>query len=215
MQYVQMSAVSGSEGKKKPKLIIITDDYKRVTDLAIPAAEQKLSILQVAQGFMPATWEPVFKESQGELKDVSDIIADKEKGNPNLTLPLRKDLFNAFHYTPVHKVNVIILGQDPYPQILSSGKPRAQGLSFSVARNDEIPSSLRNIYKELKDSVPGFVIPSHGDLRSWSFKTFTRVRLHYHLVYKRSPGVFSSDPLYKPSFLPPCSEETFSHTSYY
>ena len=39
------------------------------------------------------------------------------------------DIFNAFKYTPYHKVKAVILGQDPY-----HGPGQAQGLSFSVQR---------------------------------------------------------------------------------
>jgi len=58
--------------------------------------------------------------------------------------PPADDIFNAFHFTPLSKVKVLILGQDPY-----HGEHQAHGLSFSVLpEQKEIPPSLKNIYKE-------------------------------------------------------------------
>ena len=42
------------------------------------------------------------------------------------------------------------------------------GLSFSVPQGMRIPPSLQNIYKELERSIPGFVMPRHGDLSAWA-----------------------------------------------
>jgi uracil-DNA glycosylase len=66
---------------------------------------------------------------------------------------------------------VVIIGQDPYFQTVHvDGKvvPRAVGLSFSVRRGDEIPISLKNIYRVLSSTVEGFQTPNHGDLRAWA-----------------------------------------------
>lgn len=59
------------------------------------------------------------------------------------------------------------MGQDPYHQNDDDSHPTAQGIAFSVRSNAKIPSSLRNIYKEIKDNYPEFVIPQHGDLTEW------------------------------------------------
>jgi uracil-DNA glycosylase len=64
-------------------------------------------------------------------------------------------------------IRVVIQGQDPFPQILPNGKPRALGFSFSVSKEDVIPSSLHNIYKEIKNNYPDSIIPSHGDISHW------------------------------------------------
>ena len=44
-----------------------------------------------------------------------------------MIFPPADDIFNAFHFTPVKDVKVVILGQDPY-----HGDGQAHGLSFSV-----------------------------------------------------------------------------------
>lgn len=41
--------------------------------------------------------------------------------------PAADDIFNAFHFTPLEKVKVVILGQDPY-----HNDGQAHGLCFSV-----------------------------------------------------------------------------------
>ena len=62
--------------------------------------------------------------------------------------PPANDIFNAFHYTPLDQVKVVILGQDPY-----HGDHQAHGLCFSVKPGVDIPPSLVNIYKELQDDL--------------------------------------------------------------
>ena len=82
-------------------------------------------------------------------------------------MPAPENLFRAFNLTPLPKVKVVILGQDPY-QSLINGLPVATGLAFSVRKGFPIPSSLQNIYKEIQSTVKGFSSPSHGDLTSWA-----------------------------------------------
>ena len=71
-------------------------------------------------------------------------------------------IFNAFNSTPVDKVKVVILGQDPY---IKPGE--AMGLCFSVPKGVRIPPSLQNIFKELREDL-GCPIPKHGDLTAWA-----------------------------------------------
>ena len=51
--------------------------------------------------------------------------------------PAPDDIFNAFAFTPLKDVKVVILGQDPY-----HGNGQAHGLCFSVKPDVEIPPSL-------------------------------------------------------------------------
>ena len=130
---------------------------------------QGWSIKQVARVY-PPTWEEVFKNAARELDDISDILDEQEKMY-GMYFPLKKDIFAAFNYTPLTSVKVVIMGQDPYHQsIVVDGKtvPRSVGMSFSVRKEDSVPSSLQNIYKELSDTVHGFNRPSHGDLSHWA-----------------------------------------------
>ena len=126
------------------------------------------SIEKVAKEYPPLSWEAVFKNAENEIKDVSDILEENKKVHKNRRLPNNCDVFRAFQITPLHKVKVVMFGQDPYASIKSDGTPVATGLAFSVSKGTPIPSSLRNIFKELKASVSDFRTPSHGNLTSWS-----------------------------------------------
>lgn len=86
----------------------------------------------------------------------------QEKSEGKVIYPAGPLIFNAYDSTPLDAVKVVILGQDPY-----HNPGQAMGLSFSVPRGTSIPPSLRNIYKELHDSL-GLSIPPHGDLSDWS-----------------------------------------------
>ena len=74
--------------------------------------------------------------------------------------PPRDKVFNAIQTTPLDKVKVVIIGQDPY-----HGPKQAQGLSFSVPDLVPAPPSLQNILKELADDIGQK--QSH-DLTSWA-----------------------------------------------
>ena len=76
--------------------------------------------------------------------------------------PSKDQVFNAFKYKDFDEIKVVILGQDPY-----HGENQAHGLSFSVLKNSSIPSSLKNIFKELKTDI-NINIPNHGNLSSWA-----------------------------------------------
>ncbi len=76
--------------------------------------------------------------------------------------PPREDIMKAFLLTPLDKVKVVILGQDPYHE-----EGQAMGLSFSVHKDQPLPKSLINIYKELYDDL-GIKPARIGDLTSWA-----------------------------------------------
>lgn len=92
--------------------------------------------------------------------------------------PAGDDIFNAFHFTPLDQVKVVILGQDPY-----HGEGQAHGLCFSVKPDVDIPPSLVNIYKELEEDL-GCYIPNNGYLEKWArqgvlmLNTVLTVRAH-------------------------------------
>lgn len=92
--------------------------------------------------------------------------------------PPSQDIFNAFEFTPLEDVKVVILGQDPYHE-----PGQANGLCFSVHKGVQIPPSLVNIYKELHDDL-GCTIPDNGDLTKWAkqgvmlLNTVLTVRAH-------------------------------------
>lgn len=76
--------------------------------------------------------------------------------------PDMNQIFAALKATPYEKVKVVILGQDPY-----HGENQAHGFSFSVQEGVEMPPSLVNIYKEIKDDL-GEEAPKSGNLEHWA-----------------------------------------------
>lgn len=75
--------------------------------------------------------------------------------------PEVSNVFNAFHYTPLEQVKIVILGQDPYQT-----PGFANGLAFSVQKGVALPKSLQNIYKELWTDLG--IRKEDGDLSSWA-----------------------------------------------
>ncbi len=76
--------------------------------------------------------------------------------------PPRGGRLAALELTPLDRVKVVILGQDPY-----HGPGQAHGLSFSVQAGIKVPPSLNNIYKELASDL-GLGVPAHGNLTGWA-----------------------------------------------
>ena len=115
----------------------------------------------------PNSWIQVFKECYKELERISQYLSDKEKAGV-VVYPLKKDIFRALMLTPLDSVNLVILGQDPFPGTdRSTGKPIANGLAFS-SNGGRVPQSTQNIYKILQKTIPGFVTPNHSDLSGWA-----------------------------------------------
>jgi len=76
--------------------------------------------------------------------------------------PPGKDIFRSFDRCPLENVKVVIIGQDPY-----HGPNQANGLCFSVNPGIQMPPSLVNIFKEIKNDL-GKEIPANGSLDRWA-----------------------------------------------
>ena len=111
--------------------------------------------------YIPIGWEEVFISSKNELKEIYNQL-----NNVNF-FPEKSKLFRVFDLCPLNSIKIVILGQDPYHNCDKEGNPVAQGIAFSVEKRVNIPSSLGNIFKEIKSNIPGFNIPNHGDLTNW------------------------------------------------
>ena len=109
-------------------------------------------------------------------KELYDFV--RTEYSQTVIYPPSDEIFNAFHFTPLSKVKVLLLGQDPYHNV-----NQAHGLSFSVKPGQDIPPSLQNIYKELNDDL-GCYIPNNGYLKKWAdqgvllLNTVLTVRAH-------------------------------------
>ncbi len=99
------------------------------------------------------------KEYMKKLKEF--LIEEKRQGK--IILPKGSLWFNALNSTPLHRVKVVIIGQDPYPTIGHS-----HGLCFSVLPNVKpLPKSLINIYNELHNDL-GINNFHTGYLQPWA-----------------------------------------------
>ena len=88
------------------------------------------------------------------------LLAEKKAGKR--VFPKGAEWFRALDLTPLDKVRVVILGQDPY-----HGEGQAHGLCFSVKAGVRPPPSLVNIYKEIESDL-GIRPPAHGFLEHWA-----------------------------------------------
>ncbi len=108
------------------------------------------------------TWKSFinFETKKPYFKKIKDhLISDNAEGK--IVLPEPKNFFRAFDLCELNKVKVIIIGQDPYH---TPGVPN--GLAFSVNKNQKLPPSLINIFRELESDLG--VKNSSGDLSAWS-----------------------------------------------
>ena len=97
------------------------------------------------------------------FKSLAKFVDDERRAFPLKIYPPEEQVFAAFELTPFHDVNVVLLGQDPYP-----GEGMAHGLCFSVNPTvTRLPASLKNIFKELQSDL-GCAVPNSGCLASWA-----------------------------------------------
>ena len=108
------------------------------------------------------TWNDFFyEESKKEYyKNLMKFIGEEYQNK--VIYPKKELIFNALNKTPLDKVKVVLIGQDPYH---SPGY--ACGLAFSVNDGVEIPKSLVNIFKEINLEL-GINIPNTGNLSKWA-----------------------------------------------
>jgi uracil-DNA glycosylase len=109
------------------------------------------------------SWKKVLQEELKKpyMAELSSFL-DAEYARDIPVYPPKELIFNAFWKTPFEKVNVVVVGQDPY-----HGPGQAHGLSFSVPKGVRLPPSLKNIFKELVNDTH-IPFPSHGCLESWA-----------------------------------------------
>lgn len=111
--------------------------------------------------------EPGWKAVVGDWFEREDMQAlrrfliEQSRAGKRIYPPAAR-IFAAFDATPFDKVEVVILGQDPY-----HGPGQAHGLSFSVPRGVDIPPSLNNIFAEIEHDL-GIPRPRHGCLETWA-----------------------------------------------
>ncbi len=116
---------------------------------------------------MDVNIEPSWKEALKDefekpyFKELASFVKSEYKAEK--VYPAPKHIFRAFDLTPFDKVNVVILGQDPY-----HGPGQANGLSFAVNKDMRLPPSLQNIYKEIQREYDQPLTHEDGDLSRWA-----------------------------------------------
>jgi len=94
-----------------------------------------------------------------EFKELM-VFLKNEKDEGKKILPAQGNIFRCFRETPLDKVRVVIIGQDPYPK-----ERDASGLAFSVDRDSDLPVSMQKMFNAIeKDCYDGLVL----DKLSWS-----------------------------------------------
>lgn len=109
------------------------------------------------------SWKaPLLPEFEADYMARLEAFLLGEKAAGKQIFPDSEEWFRALELTPLEKVRVVILGQDPY-----HGPGQAHGLCFSVQPGVRPPPSLVNIYKELQTDL-GISRPHHGFLEHWA-----------------------------------------------
>jgi len=101
--------------------------------------------------------DPIIDSNEFEIAvyKLKSYVENDQRFTPKLV-----DILNAFVYCPYDDLKVIIIGQDPYPQL-----GVADGISFSCSKTGKLQPSLRYIFKELNESHWDSLDP---DLKRWS-----------------------------------------------
>ena len=112
---------------------------------------------------VPESWRTVLDPvlATPEARRLGGFLSAEEAAGKAI-YPPRGSRLAALALTPLDKVRVVILGQDPY-----HGPGQAHGLSFSVQDGVKVPPSLVNIYKELETDL-GLPRAAHGNLTKWA-----------------------------------------------
>jgi len=110
-------------------------------------------------------WDKVFRSFvfSSDFDDIITKLWDLSNDNKKFTPPL-KQVFRAFEECPYDNLQVVIIGQDPYPQL-----GVADGISFSCSNTNKLQPSLRFILEEVDRTVyNNEVISEDLNLKRWS-----------------------------------------------
>tara|TARA_S200002703_G_C3745498_1_gene229380 strand:- start:205 stop:903 length:699 start_codon:yes stop_codon:yes gene_type:complete len=101
--------------------------------------------------------DPIIDSEEFEISiyKLKSYVENDQRFTPKLS-----EIFRAFEECPFDQLKVIIIGQDPYPQL-----GVADGISFSCSKTKKLQPSLRYIFKALNESQYDSMDP---DLSRWS-----------------------------------------------
>lgn len=94
-------------------------------------------------------WQSLLKSFMvsDDFHQTISTLAQQVSDGKRFTPPL-KQVFRAFQECPVQDLKVVVIGQDPYPQI-----GVADGIAFSCGNTGKREASLRYIHKAICDTV--------------------------------------------------------------
>lgn len=155
------TSVPAEKRRKVSQSEEVITPVETASEESIPATGDEVvdSINNLEKETMHDSWH---RALQGEFqkqyfKDLKSFLTKEYKSQT--VFPPMKDVYSWSRLTPLDKVRVVVIGQDPYHDV-----GQAHGLSFSVLPPTRTPPSLRNIYKQVASDIPDFKIPNHGDL---------------------------------------------------
>ncbi len=137
------------------------DDLTDNNDSATKTAAEKKEILDKVK--LPEDWKKALEDelTSENMDELREFLKQAYQSNDSIYPPAPL-MFNALNLTPLSRVKVVILGQDPY-----HGPGQAMGLSFSVPKIIPKPPSLNNVLKEMATDI-GIAPSKHGDLTYWA-----------------------------------------------
>lgn len=158
--HVHTSAEDVDIGKRRAE----SNKNHALAKQAVIACEREGTVPYLKDLLIEASWkaelESEFEKSY--FKSLETFVREQWVGG-KLVFPPKDCLFRAYNAVPLRHVKVVILGQDPYHDL-----GQAQGLSFSVPTGKQLPSSLRNIYKEITEDIGCPMSKQNGCLEPWS-----------------------------------------------
>lgn len=125
-------------------------------DINIKEIQEKL-----VKQLEPSGWGHIFNDilRSNMFHEIIYKLKTEAENDRRFTPPV-KELFRAFEECPYDDLKVIMIGQDPYPQL-----GVADGISFSCSKTMKLQPSLRYIFKDLSPSQYDSMNP---DLKRWS-----------------------------------------------
>jgi uracil-DNA glycosylase len=100
--------------------------------------------------------------TSSDMEKILERLLHEAKDNKRFT-PTIKDIFRAFHECPFDKVNVVFIGQDPYPQM-----GVADGLAFSCSYRKKVELSLKYMNDSIKETYDPNYDTDRNDLLPWT-----------------------------------------------
>lgn len=134
-----------------------------------------LNISKPFKNVINKNWHKIFELIDNDIWEITEELYNELIEKHQNIFPIYTNIFNFTNFIIPKDIKICIIGQDPYHNVYKNSDtnnyfPEAMGLSFSVPKKCHIPSSLQNIYKNLKKFEHINWNPIHGDLSYWSYQ---------------------------------------------